>query len=97
MGINQIVSDNIRFLAQRKNYGIGNLERELGLRIGYFSRKVSDDSCLDFKFVYQATQILDVSFNDLCDENLQEQFQLKDFRKIARKYGYDLVRVSDKK
>lgn len=85
MNISEQISSNVRYLVKTKHLNIGDVERELGLSAGYFSRKV-DGSKMPVQVAFNAANLLGISLDELCTD-----FRYASLKKEAAEMGYRLV------
>lgn len=88
MTLNELVAFNVRYVAKRKGLKIGEIEKEVGVRIGYFSRKSQTDTSTSLEVIYKTAKILDVSIDELCTD-----LRLKELNEVANECGYKLVPI----
>jgi len=85
MNISKTISTNVRYLAKEKKLNIGDVERELGVTAGYFSRKV-DGSDLPVQIAFNVAKMFDIPLDVLCTD-----FRYENLKKEAEEMGYRLV------
>lgn len=91
MTLNELVAFNVRYLAKQKHLKLGEIEKQVGVRIGYFSRKEKTDTSTSLEVIYNTAKILGVTIDELCTD-----IRLKDLEETARECGYKLVPVEKK-
>ncbi len=90
MTVNELVAFNIKYLASQKGLKLGDIERSVGVNVGYFSRKLRTDTSIPLDIVYACSQILDVTIDELCGD-----IRLKELQECAEKCGYKLVPIDE--
>lgn len=82
------IAFNVRYLTDKNDVKIGDLENYLGVCRGYFSRFLTGHTeRLPVDIAYGVAQYFGVSIDDLCSED----FKLRDFEEYAKSCGYRLV------
>lgn len=90
MTVNELVAFNIKYLASQKGLKLGDIERSVGVNVGYFSRKLRTDTAIPLDIVYNCSQILDVTIDELCGD-----IRLKELQECAKSCGYKLVPIDE--
>lgn len=67
--INDRIVSNIQCLCKIKNIKIGELEKRIGVRIGYFSRKKKQHSAVGLYELLETAEILGVSLDGIINDN----------------------------
>lgn len=67
--INDRIVSNIQCLCKIKNIKIGELEKRIGVRIGYFSRKKKQYSAVGLYELLETAEILGVSLDGIINDN----------------------------
>lgn len=89
MTITELVASNVRYLAKKKGIKIGEIERQCGVALGYFSRKDRlGDTSIPINTVMIAANILDISLDELCSN-----FRLANLIQEAEELGFRLVPI----
>lgn len=90
--ISEIVCFNAKYLMQKKGLLVGDVEKQIGKAVGYFSRNRISNSEMTIDTVYRLAKILDVSVDDLCSD-----IKLKDIKEYLSELGYKVVRECQEK
>jgi transcriptional regulator with XRE-family HTH domain len=89
MTMAELVVSNIRYLAKANKIKLGEIEKQCGVSVGYFSRKVSmDGASIPIHVAKQAAEILDVSLDELCTN-----FRYDRLKQEAEELGFRLVPI----
>ena len=88
MEINKLFSFNVRYLAQKKDLKIGDIEHAMGVSTGYISRLSYGTGNVSLENAYTVSRILNVSLDDLCTD-----IRFKELEKTAGELGYRLVKI----
>ena len=79
--INDRIVNNIYHLCEMKSIKIGDMERKIGVRIGYFSRKKKSQSTVGLLELYEATELLGVSLDEITNKNMYKDFAKEKLKK----------------
>lgn len=72
--INNRIVNNIYHLCKLKNIKIGDLEKKIGVRIGYFSRKKKSYSTIGIFELIETTEILEICLDEIINVDYKEQY-----------------------
>ena len=87
MDLNQIIAFNVKYLAKSRNMKIGDIEKQCGVRTGYFSIHAAGHiESMPVQIVRKLAQIFDVSMDELCDN-----IRLKEMIEYLDECGYDVI------
>ena len=67
--INDRIVNNIYCLCKTKSLKIGDIEKKIGVRTGYFSRKKKGQTAIGFYELLETTELLGVSLNEIVSKN----------------------------
>ena len=87
MSISENIGINVKYLAKEKGLALGEVEKELGVSTGYFSRKV-DGSNIPVQLAFNAAKLFGVSMDEFCSD-----IRFENLKKEAAELGYKLVRI----
>ena len=74
-GPGEMICRNVRLMAKAAGWKLGDLERAVGLSVGYFARCRQSASVPAVDTVYNAAKCLGVTIEDLLDENLPKRLK----------------------
>ena len=72
MKTSQIVAKNIKRQLKKRKIRIGDMEKQLGLCKGYFSRHALGKGTMGVDIVYKISSELNIPIDTLCAENNEE-------------------------
>lgn len=75
------IGENVRYVAKHKKMLIGDIEKQVGLSPGYFSREGTKISA---EKLYEVSKILDVSMEDLITDRLREKIILEKIEELQK-------------
>ena len=78
---NQLLVKNIRFLCKTNGLKVGDLEKQVGVHVGYFARLYNDITNISATNLYKVSKIFDISMNDLIERNLYKEQRIKKLKK----------------
>lgn len=87
--LNKKIIQNIRALLRMKNIKIGQLEKTIGVSVGYVSRLENGEKRMGFNTIYKAAQTLGVTV----DELITGEFRKEILREHANKLREELNRI----
>lgn len=93
MNVSQIVAKNVRCFAKQNNIKIGDIERRLNFRLGYFSRTEKKGSAISIDTVVKLTEILDFPIEKIIDGNYAESMEIERLEKEIAEKEEELKRL----
>ncbi len=90
MTTSQSIANNVYYLASKNEMNLGDVERAVGLSVGYFSRVRNGKGRITADNAYALTQLFKVPFEDLYTD-----LRFNELEKEALEMGYRLVPVEE--
>lgn len=74
------ISRNVRFICKQRGLNIGDLEKQIGVSTGYFSRLEKNGLKISLLNVYNASEILGVTIDDLINKDLSIEQRIAELK-----------------
>ena len=74
------VIKNIKYLCKVKGISLGELEKTVGISVGYFSRLYGRADCMSVKTLNAVSTIFDISMDDLVKRPIYKEQRIKELK-----------------
>lgn len=83
--------ENVKYLASVNKKGIGNIEKEAGVSIGFISRMGTSD--IGLVTAYRLSKALDVPIDDLIERNLVKNYKIQLYEKKIEELQGEIAKL----
>ena len=85
MNVNKKFSGNVKNICRLNNTKIGDLERAVGVRLGYFARHAEKGYGLSLDIAYKVSAYFGIPINELIEGNYESALLKLEIKKVEQR------------